>query len=66
MARYTKNGPNVTNTYGGYTVTWYCKQVADITVTDTTVTVVLNIYAHFNDSAHIYGGDCNQGIRLSQ
>ena len=62
MARYTKNGPNVTNTYGGYTVTWYCKQVADITVTDTTVTVVLNIYAHFNDSAHIYGGDCNAAL----
>ena len=62
MATYTKNGPNVTNTYGGYTVTWYCKQVAEITVTATTVDVVLNVYAHFVNSAHIYAGDCNAAL----
>lgn len=62
MAKYTKNGPNVTNTYGGYTVTWYCKQVAEITTTATTVEVVLNIYAHFVNSAHIYAGDINAAL----
>lgn len=62
MARYTKNGPNVTNTYESYTVTWYCKQVTDITVNTTTVDVTINIYAHFVDSAHIYGGDLNAAL----
>ena len=57
MARYTKNGGTVENTYDGYTVDWYCKQVTDITVNTTTVNVTINVYAHFVNSAHIYYGD---------
>lgn len=56
MARYTNSGPSVTNTNNGYTVTWYCKQVVDITVTATTVNVKINVYAHFVNAAQIFAG----------